>query len=64
MKIVHKKVVAIIDALFNEIKPCSSPVGVYVQNCSCYQQHHDVCHNKAHIENICIHEATFFYIIR
>ena len=59
----HNKTVASVKTHFNEVKPCPTPVWIYVENYNNSQQDNYVSHHKAYVEDTHVHETTTFPLI-
>ena len=60
----HNKTIESVNAHLNEVKPCLTPIRIYVENCNNSQQHYYVSHHKAYVEGTHVHETTtFFYLM-
>ena len=56
----HNKAVASVKTHFNEVKPCPTPVWIYVENCNNSQQDCYVSNHKTYVEDTHVHETTTF----
>ena len=57
----HNKTIASVNAHFNEVKPCPTPVRIYVENCNNFQQYCYVSHHKSYVEDTHVPETTTFF---